>query len=53
LVLNHKLGRVPVGYIVMSKSAACDIYAGSAAWTDTNITIRGTVGGVNGNLFVV
>jgi hypothetical protein len=53
LILNHHLGRIPVGYIVMSKTAACDIYTGATAWTSSTITIRGTVGGVSGELFVV
>jgi hypothetical protein len=51
--LTHNLGRVPVGYIVMSKSAACDIYTGSAPGTITQITLRGTVGGGKGELFII
>ena len=50
---THNLGYVPVGYVAMSKSAACDIYTGVAAWTDTTITLRGTVAGVTGYVFVL
>lgn len=53
LILTHNLNRVPVGYIVMSKTGACDIYTGSVAPTSLTITIRGTVAGVSGELFVV
>jgi hypothetical protein len=53
LTLTHNLGRVPVGYIVMSKTAACDIFTGTVAATTTQITIQGTVAGVSGWLFIV
>src|ERR1700679_1392834 len=33
--ITHNLGRVPVGYIVMSKTAACDVFTGSIAATST------------------
>lgn len=42
-VVTHNLGRVPVGYIPMSKVAACDVYTGSVAPTKTQLTLRGTV----------
>lgn len=42
----HNLGRVPVGYIVVSKSAAVDVYTGSVAATITTLTLRATVAGV-------
>jgi hypothetical protein len=40
--VTHNLGRVPVGYLAMTKSAACDVYTGSVAATKTQITLRGT-----------
>lgn len=53
LVLTHNLGYLPNGFIVMQKSAACDIFNGVGAWTKTTITLRGTVGGVTGWVFVL
>lgn len=53
IVLTHNLLRLPVGYIVMSLSGACSIYTGVGAWTDTTITLRGSVGGVTGYVFVI
>ncbi len=52
-VLTHNLQRLPVGYIVMTKSQACDIYTGAGAWTITTITLKGTVALTDVLLFVV
>lgn len=41
--LAHGLNRVPVGYIVVSKSAATVVYNGSSAWTSTLIYLRANV----------
>lgn len=51
--VTHNLGRVPVGYLVMNKNGACDIYTGSAPATTTQLTLRGTVAGVIGQLFIL
>lgn len=51
--ITHNLGRVPVGYIVMTKSAACDVYTGSVLATKTQITLRATVGTVTLKLFII
>lgn len=51
--ITHNLGRVPVGYFVMSKSGACDVYTGSVAATSTQLTLRGTVAGVTLKLFII
>jgi hypothetical protein len=51
--LNHNLGRLPVGYLVMTKSAACDVFTGSVAATKTQITLQASVAGVNLSLFVL
>lgn len=50
--VSHVLNRIPVGYLVVSKSAAVDIYTGSVAATATQITLRATVTGVNIVLFI-
>jgi hypothetical protein len=52
-VITHNLGRLPVGYIPMEKSAAVDIYNGSAAPTTTQATLRASVGSVAVRLFVI
>src|SRR6266478_5094769 len=41
--VNHNLGRLPVGYLVMQKDRACDVYTGSVAATATQLTLRATV----------
>ena len=51
--VTHNLGRVPVGYIVMKKDIATDIYDGSVAATVTQITLRATVATVTVRLFVL
>jgi hypothetical protein len=40
--ITHNLGRIPVGYIVMTKNQAGDVYTGSVAATSTQITLRCT-----------
>lgn len=36
----HKLGRVPIGYHVFSKSNAGVVYKGVTAWTSSNIYLK-------------
>ena len=50
---THNLGRVPVGYIVLSKSAAGDVYTGSVSATATQITLRNTSTSVTDVLFII
>jgi hypothetical protein len=45
-VVTHNLGRVPEGYIVIGLSAAVTVYSSPTAWTETQIFLRSTVGGV-------
>src|SRR5205823_11447248 len=45
--LTHNLGRVPVGYIVKSKSAACDVYDGSVVASKTQLTLRATAANIS------
>lgn len=52
-LLTHNLGRIPAGYLVMSKSVACDVYTGSVGATTTKITLRGTTTGANVELFII
>src|SRR6266478_6698903 len=41
--ITHNLGRVPVGYWVMQKDRACDVYTGSVAATSSQLTLRASV----------
>lgn len=52
-LVTHNLGRKAVGYLPMTKSAACDLYTGSVAGTNNQITLRATVAGVTINVFFV
>jgi hypothetical protein len=50
--VTHNLGRVPTGYHVISKSAACDVYTGGVGGTATTLTLRCTVAGATISLFI-
>jgi hypothetical protein len=50
--ITHNLGRVPVGFHVVSKSVSCDIFNGVAAWTTTTITLQSSVAPATVKLFV-
>lgn len=52
-VVVHNLGTIPVGYWVMTKDRAVDIYTGSAAPTTTEITLRASVASAHVVLFIV
>jgi len=39
----HGLGRTPVGFLVVDKDKAGDVYDGGTAWTDTNIYLKCSV----------
>lgn len=52
----HNLGHVPFGFIVASKSAACDVYLAPGVTpnpTATDITLAASVAGVNLSIFVL
>jgi len=51
--VNHNLQRLPVGYWVMQKDRAVDVYTGSVAATSTQITLRATVASAVLRLFIV
>lgn len=51
--VTHNLGRLPVGYWPMVKDRACDIYTGSVAATNTQLTLRATVASAVLRLFIV
>jgi hypothetical protein len=51
--VTHNLNRLPVGYWPMQKDRACDVYTGSVAATQTQLTLRATVASAVLRLFVV
>jgi len=53
VTVTHNLGRLPVGYIVMTKSQAGDVYTGSVVATKTQITLRCSTAGTTVSLFIV
>jgi hypothetical protein len=38
--ITHTLGRVPIGFLVLSLSAAAQIYQSTTAWTSTTIYLK-------------
>lgn len=50
--VTHNLGRIPVGYIPVTKSAATDVYTGSVAATATQLTLRATGTNVSVKCFI-
>lgn len=51
--LTHNLGRVPVGYWIMRKDRAADVYTGSVASSTTQLTLRCDVADAVLVIFVV
>src|SRR6266481_1003199 len=51
--VNHNLQRLPVGYWIMQKDRACDIYTGSVAATTTQLTLRATAASAVLRLFII
>lgn len=54
--IAHKLGSIPIGYIVVSKSKAGDIYQQATtgtAWTSNNLYLKCTVASVTVTLFLI
>jgi hypothetical protein len=51
--IPHKLGRVPVGYLVLSIDAPGIIYKGVNAWTNFSITLRCSTSNTNVTVLVV
>lgn len=48
----HKLGRVPVGYIVVKQDKAGIVYDGGTSWTTANLYLKTSVASVAWTLMV-
>jgi len=44
-VLKHNLGRVPIGFITISKSVDMNLFNGPTAWSNENIYIQSSAAG--------
>jgi hypothetical protein len=51
--VTHNLGRVPVGYLVMTKDRAVDVYTGTIAATNTQLTLKASVANAVVTLFIL
>lgn len=51
-IINHSLGRIPVGYIVFRKSGPIDVYTGTVPWTETTICLQATVNTVDTHIYI-
>lgn len=52
-VINHKLGRRPIGYIAVVKNVACDVYSRTPMIADLmNITLYNTVASADTTLYI-
>lgn len=53
-VVNHNLGRIPVGFHIFAKDQAGDLYRSGTAWTEKQIFLKCSVAHVtNILLFIV
>lgn len=50
--VTHGLGRIPVGFHVMSKNKAVDVYESGVAWTNTTISLKASVATATVKLFI-
>jgi|GEM_PF-3135147 len=42
VILNHNLGKIPIGYILVKSGAVNTLCSGSTAWTTTTISLKST-----------
>lgn len=51
--VSHTLGSIPIGYLVLKQDKAGSLYAGSTAWTSSNIYLKCSVATVTFTLFLL
>jgi hypothetical protein len=51
-VIEHKLNRVPQGYIMTQKNANTTVYNGTTAWTSTNLYLVSSAGAATVRIIV-
>ena len=50
--VNHGLNRVPVGFHVMNKDGATDVYKSTTPWNKQQVFLKATGIGINLSLFI-
>lgn len=51
--INHNLGKIPVGYLVMNRDKAAIVYKGGTAWTATQMFLKCSVATTAVVIFVI
>jgi hypothetical protein len=51
--ISHSLGRVPMGYIVVSQTATGNFYDGSTSNTSATLYLRCNTASVSGNIIII
>lgn len=51
--VSHTLGALPIGYIVLSKNIACDLYNGTTTHTTATMTFRASATTANLTIFLL
>ena len=51
--INHNLGFVPVGWLVVTQDKAGSIYKGTTTWTTSQIFLKCSVASVTARIFVL
>ena len=49
----HTLGATPIGWLVINKDKAGDLYAGTTAWTSTSVYLKCSVASVTYTIFLI
>jgi hypothetical protein len=51
--ISHTLGITPVGFIVVNKDKAGDLYASTTAWTSSRVYFKSSVASVTYKVFII
>lgn len=49
----HTLGATPIGWIIVNKDKAGDLYKGTTVWTNSSIALKCSVASVTYKLFLI
>lgn len=52
-IFTHKLGRIPIGYVVYNIDKTGNLYNGSTTWTSTTVSIKGSANSIAFKLFLL
>lgn len=51
-IISHGLGRIPADFFVGAQDKAGTIYRGSTAWSESTISIKGSVASITANIYL-